>query len=218
MTTLRFATICIAAAGYVLGGSDLHAQTVRSVDFASGSAAGQIMPGLQINNSPCLYGDHFWFEIDSNGSLGLKGPITCGNGVHAAGGQQICFLNTEFRCTSDKVAVLSPHAVIYRVTDVGVIVEDIGTYPWAEREAAIALRPTIEAKAIGRCEEVLHFEVAELHYGKYTPPTERKVREDACQPLVERLCAANRDGSVKLTSGTDITPLCQRMHNFRSAN
>lgn len=177
--------------------------TADTVDLHDGAFAGRVA-GVLIMNQPCVYGDRYHYEIDSQGQLSVRGPIICGsNSKNFGGGEEICYLNPQLSCQSRTGFSLGTGAP-YSINDTGVQVGN-KTVPWIYPQQAIALMPSIKSGAEAKCDTVLFWQAKEKQHNQVTSITSKMEAQEGCKVTLAQLCASS---GGKLANGKDISILC----------
>jgi hypothetical protein len=174
-----------------------------TVEITSGPLSGQALSDVVILNQACKLGDHYHFEITGEGLLETKGPLSCGSLANISGGELVCHLTNNLQCQSR-----AGDGVVYTVDEKGVT-DGTGTaYPWADPQQAAVLFPLIKFRVAQKCDSVLAIQSNEKAHNKQ-PSDAMAAEEVTCKPTLDKLCAAESSGPVKLASGKDVTNLCR---------
>jgi hypothetical protein len=201
-TALTFVSIFALALALSPGISRANSiATASTVDTQDGPFAGRTIAGMSVMNSPCAYGDHYHYKLNSEGELSTEGPIFCGK-VKAGGGEEVCRLSPELTCVS-RTALSGNAGVPYGVDGNGVKVGD-KTYPWANPQEATALFPAIQARAKAKCDEVLFWQAKDKEHNKITSEPSRAQAQASCKQTLEQICGSGG----KLSNGKDVSILC----------
>jgi hypothetical protein len=177
----------------------------NTVEITNGPFSNQPIAGLRIMNEPCSYGSQYHYQINELGELRTEGKTVCGALRPGQGGQLLCNLNPELRCTG---AAGSSAAVTYTVDGRGVAAGNGASVPWANVENARALFPLIQHRAEQKCEEVLRWEAIDKAHGRGSPAAARAQEQESCRPVLKKYCASFNGGPVRLASGKVISILC----------
>jgi hypothetical protein len=177
----------------------------NTVDITNGPFSNQPIAGLRIMNEPCSYGSQYHYQINELGELRTEGKTVCGALRPGQGGQLLCHLNLELRCTG---APGFSAAVIYAVDGRGVTAGNGASVPWANAENARALFPLIQYRAEQKCEEVLKWEAIDKAHGRGASSAARAQEQESCRPVLKKYCTGFSGGPVRLASGKDISVLC----------
>jgi hypothetical protein len=195
-----------ALLGFLLCPLLAPAQTISKANTVeiSDSPFSQHPLGARVLNEPCSFGSQYHYQINELGELRVEGKVTCGSLRNTQGGQLICHLNSELRCTG------SSPAVLYAITRSGIAAGDGRTTSWANPENARALFPLIEHRAEQKCENVLQWEATDKAHMRESPSPTRVQEQENCRPTLQKYCAGSNGGPVRLKSGKDIRILCQQ--------
>jgi hypothetical protein len=178
------------------------------MEIQEGPLIGHPVAGMTMMNAPCVYGDHFHYEIHPDGELRVFGPITCGEVKGGAGGEQVCYLDPQLRCQSRQGFSLGA-GTPYLINENGVKVGD-KIYPWANPQEAIALMPSVQTRAKEKCNVVLFWQALDTKNNRMTESAERVREQESCKLTLEQICASAHGRSAVLGNGKDVTVLCQR--------
>lgn len=177
--------------------------TADTADLHDGVFTGRLA-GVLVMNQPCVYGDRYHYEIDSQGQLSVRGPIICGgNSKNFGGGEEICYLNPQLSCLSRSGFSLGAGAP-YAINNSGVQVGN-KTVAWIYPQQAIALMPSIKSRAEAKCDTVLFWQAKEKERNKPTSITSKIEAQEGCKVTLAQLCASS---GGKLANGKDISILC----------
>jgi hypothetical protein len=94
------------------------------------------------------------------------------------------------------------------INENGVKVSD-KIHPWANPQEAIALMPSIQTRAKEKCNEVLFWQALDKKSNRTTSSAERVQAQESCKLTLEQICASAHGGAAVLSSGKDISVLCQ---------
>lgn len=184
-----------------------HAQTpatAKTADVLDGAFAGH-PAGITVMNVPCVYGDRYHYEINSQGALRVLGPINCGNSkINSTGGEDICYLNPQLNCLSRRGFSAGAGAP-YAINESGVKVGN-KLVPWADPQNAIALMPSIKTRAKTECDTVLFWQSKEKAQNKTTSIPAKMDAQEGCKATLVQICASS---GGKLANGKDISILCR---------
>jgi hypothetical protein len=122
-------------------------QRASTVDISEGPIPGHAVGTMKLMDQPCFYGDHFHYELNSEGELRVRGPIVCGK-FKAGGGELVCHLNPQLSCQARKEFSASPGAA-YAITEQGVRVGG-HLYAWTSPDQVPALLDSIRKSARNR--------------------------------------------------------------------
>jgi hypothetical protein len=178
--------------------------TARTVDIQDGAFAGH-PAGITVMNAPCVYGDRYHYEINSEGVLGVRGPILCGNSrLNSTGGEEICYLNAQLNCVSRTGFSMGAGAP-YAINESGVNVGN-KVVPWVDPQQAIALMPSIKTRANAKCDTVLFWQSKEKTQNKTTSIPAKLDAQEGCKATLVQICASS---GGKLANGKDVSNLCR---------
>jgi hypothetical protein len=178
--------------------------TAHTVDIQDGAFAGR-PSGITVMSKPCVYGDRYHYEINSEGELRVLGPLDCGNPkLNSTGGEQICFLNAQLNCVSRTGFSMGAGAP-YAVNETGVKVGN-KVVPWVDSQNAIALMPSIKTRANAKCDTVLFWQSKEKAQNKPTSIPAKMDAQEGCKATLLQLCASS---GGKLANGKDVSNLCR---------
>jgi hypothetical protein len=176
--------------------------TADTVDVHDTAFAGH-PSGALVMNQPCVYGDRYHYEIDSEGKLTVLGPLVCGNFKGSSGGEEICYLNPQLRCLS-RTGFSAGGGAPYAISDSGVQVGN-KTVPWINSQQAIALMPSMKSRAEAKCDTVLFWQAKEKERNKPTSIPSKIEAQEACKVTLVQICSSS---GGKLANGKDISVLC----------
>jgi hypothetical protein len=189
-------TLVLALCGFCATAATGSAQApggATTVEFADPEFAGK-PSGATVMNAPCTFGDSFHYMLTAQGELRREGKVVCGS-LTAVGGQHLCQLGPDLRCTG------------YSVDEHGVTAGSGPLRAWSDPQQAAAQFAAIRERAEKKCQSVLSWQAIEKQHGR--EPSPRKASEQAeCKPVLDKLCAAANGGPVTLASGRDISLLC----------
>jgi hypothetical protein len=189
------------------GLADTPTTNARTIEIHEGPLIGH-PAGMTMMNAPCFYGDHFHYEIHSDGELRVYGPITCGKVPSGAGGEQVCYLDPRLRCQARQSFSLGA-GTPYSINEHGVKAGD-KTYAWANPQEAIALMPSIQTRAKEKCNEVLFWQSLDTKNNRTNSSAERVREQESCKLTLQQICASAHGRPAVLGNGKDVTVLCQR--------
>jgi hypothetical protein len=177
----------------------------ETVDLHDGAFTGH-PAGIVVMNVPCVYGDRYHYEINSEGVLGVRGPINCGSSskLNSTGGEEICYLNPQLNCLS-RTGFSMGSGVPYAINESGVKVGN-KVVPWMDAQKAIALMPSIKTRAKAKCDTVLFWQSKEKAQNKPTSIPAKMDAEEGCKATLVQICASS---GGKLENGKDISNLCR---------
>jgi hypothetical protein len=178
--------------------------TANTVDVHDGAFAGHPIVGMTIMNAPCVYGDRYHYQIDSEGKLSILGPIICGNFKGAGGGEVICYLNPQLNCRS-RTGFGAGAGSPYAINESGVKVGD-KVVSWADPQQANALMRSIQTQANAKCDNVLFWQAKEKEHNRSTSVPSKLEAQEGCKATLIQICASSGD---KLANGKDISILCR---------
>jgi hypothetical protein len=176
--------------------------TADTVDVHDGAFAGH-PTGVVVTNAPCVYGDRYHYELNSDGKLTVLGPLVCGNFKGSSGGEEICYLNPQLNCQS-RTGFSAGAGAPYAIDESGVKVGG-KVIPWINPQQAIALMPSIRTRAEAKCDTVLFWQAKDKEHNHVTSVTSRMEAQEACRPTLVQICASS---GGKLANGKDISILC----------
>lgn len=178
--------------------------TAATVDVHDGAYAGH-PAGITVMSTSCVYGDRYHYEINSEGALRVLGPILCGNSrVNSTGGEDICFLNPQLNClsrTGFSMGGGTPYAIDKNGVKVGNRI-----VPWLDPVKAVALMPSLAARAKAKCDGVLFWQSKEKAQNKTTSIPSKMDAQEGCKTTLVQICASS---AGKLGNGKDISNLCR---------
>jgi hypothetical protein len=178
--------------------------TADTVDVHDGAFAGHAA-GIMVMNTPCVYGDRYHYEINSEGLLRVLGPLVCGNSkVNSTGGEDICFLNAQLTCRS-RTGFSSGPAAVYVVSESGVKVGN-KVVSWVYPQQATALMPSIRERAKTKCDTVLFWQAKDKQNNRPTSIPAKMDDQEGCKSTLVQICASS---GGKLDNGKDISNLCR---------
>jgi hypothetical protein len=178
--------------------------TAVTVDVHDGAFAGHAA-GITVMNVPCVYGDRYHYEINSEGVLRVLGPIICGNSKgNSSGGEEICYLNPQLSCQS-RTGFSAGAGAPYAINESGVKVGN-KVVPWVDPPQAIALMPSIQERAKAQCDSVLFWQAKEKEHNKTTSIPAKMDAQEGCKPTLAQICASS---GGKLANGKDVSILCR---------
>jgi hypothetical protein len=178
--------------------------TAATVDVHDGAFAGR-PAGITVMSTPCVYGDRYHYEINSEGALRVLGPILCGNSkINSTGGEEICYLNPQLNCVSRTGFSMGAGAP-YAINESEVKVGNKGV-PWLDPQKAIALIPSIATRAKAKCDTVLFWQSKEKAQNKTTSIPSKMDAQEGCKPTLIQICASS---GGKLANSKDISNLCR---------
>lgn len=183
-------------------------QPMATVGITDGAFEGHQIVGMIIMNSTCAYGNYYHYQINARGELRLDGDLVCGNYKSGTGGEQICYLSPELVCSS-RVGVNAPSDTHYKINQHGVTVNNDKVYPWVNPQQVMAILPLIKEYAEKKCDEVLFWQALDKQHNRSTSILKRIQEQEKCKVELDKLCSASNGGAVTLTTGKDITILCQ---------
>ena len=177
--------------------------TADTVDVHDGAFTGH-PSGVTVMNQPCVYGDRYHYEIDSEGKLSVLGPIICGsNSKNFGGGEEICYLNPQLSCLS-RTGFSAGAGAPYAINNSGLQVGN-KTVPWVYPQQAIAIMPSIKSRAEAKCDTVLFWQAKEKQHNQVTSITSKMEAQEGCKVTLAQICASS---GGKLANGKDISILC----------
>jgi len=191
-----------------IGFADTPTTSANTIEIQQGPVIGHRIGGMMIMNAPCVYGDHFHYEINSGGELRVYGPIICGNLKGGGGGEQVCYLDPQLSCLgrpSLSVGAGTPYAV----TETGVKVGN-EMYPWVNAQQATALFASIQSKAEHKCDETLFWQSLDKKNNRVSSAPDRVQSEQSCKLTLQEICASAHGAPARNGDGKDISVLCQR--------
>jgi hypothetical protein len=191
-----------------IGFADTPTPSANTIEIQEGPLIGHRIMGMMIMNAPCVYGDHFHYEINSEGELRVHGPVICGNLTGGGGGEQVCYLDPQLSClarASFSVGAGTPYAV----TESGVQVGN-KIYPWANAQQATALFPSIQSRARHKCGEVLFWQSLNKKNNRMTSSPDEVQSQQSCKLTLQEICASAHGAPAKTSDGKDISLLCPR--------
>jgi len=178
--------------------------TARTVDVLDGAFAGH-PAGITVMNSPCVYGDRYHYEINSQGALRVLGPIICGSSkANSTGGEDICYLNPQLTCQS-RTGFSSGTAAPYAINESGVKVGN-KIVPWVDPQQATALMPSIQERAKTKCDAALFWQAKDKQNNRPTSIPAKLDAQEGCKATLVQVCASS---GGKLANGKDISILCR---------
>jgi hypothetical protein len=182
--------------------------SANTAEIQEGSLIGHSVAGMTLMNAPCVYGDHFHYEINSDGELRVQGPIICGNLKGGGGGEQVCYLDPQLRCVA-RQNFSAGAGTPYAVTESGVKVDN-KIYPWTNPQRATALFPSIQSRAKHKCNEILFWQSLDRKNNRITASSDKAQSEESCKLTLQEICASAHGAPAKTCDGKDISILCQR--------
>ncbi|HEY4708874.1 MAG TPA: hypothetical protein VIH46_01760 [Candidatus Acidoferrales bacterium] len=191
-----------------VGFADTPTTSANTIEIQQGPLIGHRIGGMTIMNAPCVYGDHFHFEINSEGELRVYGPIICGNLKGGGGGEQVCYLDPQLSCLgrpSLSVGAGTPYAI----TETGVKVGN-EVYPWVNAQQATAVFASIQSKAKRKCDETLFWQSLDKKNNRVNSPPDRVQSQESCKLTLQEICASAHGAPARTGAGKDISVLCQR--------
>jgi len=178
--------------------------TADTVDVHDGALTGH-PAGITVMSTPCVYGDRYHYQINSEGELRVLGPINCGSSkINSTGGEEICFLNPQLICLS-RTGFSSGPAGAYAINESGVKVGN-KVVPWVDPQKAIVLMPSIATRAKAKCDTVLFWQSKEKAQNKTTSIPSKMDAQEGCKSTLVQICASS---GGKLANGKDISNLCR---------
>jgi hypothetical protein len=177
--------------------------TADTVDLHDGVFAGH-PTGVVLMNAPCVYGESYHYEINSEGKLSVLGPLVCGNFKGSAGGEEICYLNPQLDCQS-RTGFSAGAGALYAINETGVKVGN-KVIPWVDPPQAISLMPSIQTRAKAKCDNVLFWQSKEREHNRTTSVPPKIEAQEGCKPTLVQICASS---GGKLANGKDISILCR---------
>jgi hypothetical protein len=178
--------------------------TADTVDVHDGAFAGH-PAGITVMSTPCVYGDRYHYQINSEGVLKVLGPIDCGNSkINSIGGEEICYLNAQLNCVS-RTGFSMGAGTPYSTNESGVKVGN-KVVPWVDPQKAIALMPSIATRAKAKCDTVLFWQSKEKAQNKTTSIPSKMDAQEECKSTLVQICAST---GGKLENGKDISNLCR---------
>ena len=173
-----------------------------TVDVHDGAYAGH-PAGITVMSTPCVYGDRYHYELNSEGKLSVLGPLVCGNFKGSSGGEDICYLNPQLSCQS-RTGFSAGAGAPYAINDTGVQVGN-KTVPWINSQQAIALVPSIKSRAEAKCDTVLFWQAKDKEHNHVTSITSKMEAQEGCKGTLAQICASS---AGKLANGKDVSILC----------
>lgn len=178
--------------------------TAKTVDVQDGAYAGH-PAGIVSMNVPCVYGDSYHYEINSEGLLRVLGPLVCGNSkVNSTGGEDICFLNPQLTCQSRR-GFSSGAAASYTISESGVKVGN-KMVPWVDPQQETALVPSIQERAKAKCDTALFWQAKDKQNNRATSIPAKLDAQEGCKSTLVQICASS---GGKLANGKDVSILCR---------
>ena len=175
-----------------------------TADVQDGAFAGH-SAGITFMSTPCLYGDRYHYEINSGGLLRVLGPLVCGSSkATSTGGEEICYLNPQLNCLSRTGFVLGAGAP-YAINESGVKVGN-KVVPWLDQQKAIALMPSIQARARAKCDTVLFWQSKDKENNRTTSIPSKIEDREGCKVTLAQICSSS---GGKLANGKDVSILCR---------
>jgi hypothetical protein len=178
--------------------------TAKTVDVQDGAYAGH-SAGIMVMSVPCVYGDRYHYEINSEGLLRVLGPLVCGNSkANSTGGEDICFLNSQLTCQS-RTGFSSGPAAVYVISESGMKVGN-KVVSWVDPQQAIALMPSIQERAKTKCDTVLFWQAKDKQNNRPTSIPAKMDAQEGCKSTLVQICAST---GGRLANRKDVSILCR---------